>query len=182
MTALEVGTREEAARNGWISMKEGIDIHGHDGWLHKIVNLTCLNEQDLKAANYERSEIWKLFEYKIIAPAKILVITDIFEKYTRHILRKYKKNGYQRIQFRFAYRKFKIYDQEGRYQRDLDSKEFFKFYQKILDEETNHDSERFFGWIECGYKFKEDAFTQSHFRVMCEADWKLLIGFDFVNE
>ena len=44
MTALEVGTREEAARNGWISMKEGIDIHGHDGWLHKIVNLTCLNE------------------------------------------------------------------------------------------------------------------------------------------
>ena len=64
----------------------------------------------------------------------------------------------------------------------MGTKEFFKFYQNILDEVFDNDSERCFGWIECGFKFHDEKITQNRFRVMCESDWKLLVGFDFVNE
>ena len=51
-----------------------------------------------------------MFEQKIVTPLSIFVTADIFEKYTRHILKKYIANGYQRIEIRFGFEVLKIYN------------------------------------------------------------------------
>jgi len=42
---IEIGTKEEASKNGWVSMQEGIDEYGQEKWLEMVVELNCVTPQ-----------------------------------------------------------------------------------------------------------------------------------------
>ena len=42
---IEIGTKEEASKNGWVSMQEGIDEYGQEKWLEMVVELNCFTPQ-----------------------------------------------------------------------------------------------------------------------------------------
>ena len=122
-----------------------------------------------------------MFEGKIVTPGKLFLVADIFQKYSRHILLKYKANGYQRIEVRTSYKLPKVYDQKGNYIRDMGASEFFDTLEKIIDEVSGNQAQLFFGWIICGYKIFDVKVNEEKFRAVCKAKWKLFVGFDFVN-
>ena len=51
--------------------------------------------------------MWEVFMRKIRAPLKILFVKDIFEKFIKHTLLKYIKNGYDRLEIRETYERLK---------------------------------------------------------------------------
>lgn len=59
----------------------------------------------MESLNYKSKHTWNVFESKIRTPLKILFVRDIFEKYSRHMLEKYIKNGYDRVEYRCTYEK-----------------------------------------------------------------------------
>ena len=81
-----------------------------------------------------------------------------------------------------TYKQLDKYDKDGKLVGKTTAKELIQLYQKVFDEVSNNDSELFVGYIECGFKFFDPKVNESNFRTMCEANWKLLVGFDFVNE
>ena len=59
--------------------------------------------------------MWDIFQAKIVTPLKPLYISEIFINYTKHMLLKFKANGYQRVEIRNGYEPLKIYDDEGNF-------------------------------------------------------------------
>jgi len=57
--------------------------------------------------------MWNIFETKVSNFAVLVSALHIFKKYTRHVLLKYIKNGYDRAEFRSFLGKLKEYDFEG---------------------------------------------------------------------
>ena len=78
-------------------MKEGINEMGEEAWLDLLMKLTSFTLQELQEVSFKEREMWDLFQGKIVAPLKAFYISDIFLKYTKHMLLKLKKNGYQRV-------------------------------------------------------------------------------------
>lgn len=64
----------------------------------------------MQTMNYKSKQTWTIFESKIRAPLKIMFVRDIYEKYSKHVLEKYIKNGYDRIEIRCTYEKLYEYD------------------------------------------------------------------------
>lgn len=44
-----------------------------------------------------QKDLWQLFEHKIGSFNILLSALDIFKNYVRHVLRKYIRNGYDRV-------------------------------------------------------------------------------------
>ena len=65
--------------------------------MRKILKLAIFTKEELWEAKGDRTTIWNLFEKKIITPMKIIFVADIYEKYLRYMLNKFKANGYQRL-------------------------------------------------------------------------------------
>ena len=97
LDAFHFGTADEAKTNKWVSMKEGIEKYGEKQWLDIVVGLTCFTKPELASISYQQKEMWELFEKKIRVVIPIMLVEDIFEKYTRHMMQKYRDNGYQRL-------------------------------------------------------------------------------------
>lgn len=77
--------------------KEGKSDEALADYLYSKGSLTQ-EEMESLAGNAE--QFWTPFLTKIFTFDVLLEVQDIFEKYCEYILRKFIKNGYQRIEFR----------------------------------------------------------------------------------
>lgn len=65
-----------------------------------VANLTMLSKEELLVVSGNQHDFWVLFEEKIGNFFILVLALHIFKKYVRHVLLKYIKNGYERIEFR----------------------------------------------------------------------------------
>jgi hypothetical protein len=61
----------------------------------------------------DAKKFWIPFEEKIMRFMDLIQVAHIFKKYSNYILKKYVKNGYDRIEFRALLWSLKEYDSEG---------------------------------------------------------------------
>lgn len=81
----------------------------------------------------QQKDFWDLFEVKISNFFIILEALHIFKKYVLHVLRKYVKNGYNRIEFRALLINLKEYDQNGTLTKIHDKKIFMTAFDEVYD-------------------------------------------------
>lgn len=77
--------------------------------------------------------MWNRFEQKISNFFVLIFSLHIFKKYTKHVLLKYIKNGYDRIQFRALLAQLNQYDEDGNMIKVHDE----KMFMQAFDEEFN---------------------------------------------
>jgi len=58
---------------------------------------------------------WRLFEKKTENFSVLIYARHIFIKYVKHILKKFIKNGYQRVEFRAELVRLSVYDEKGQF-------------------------------------------------------------------
>ncbi len=78
------------------------------------------NREEMKQYTGNQKVIWDAFEVKIGNFFPIYFSLHIFRKYFKHVLIKYAKNGYDRIEFRALLCKFNEYDRDGRLIKEHD--------------------------------------------------------------
>ena len=77
--------------------------------------------------------MWDCFERKISNFFVLVFTLDIFKKYTKHILLKYIKNGYDRVEFRALIVRLKEYDAEGNMVKEHDEKVYMEAFDEMYE-------------------------------------------------
>lgn len=108
-------------------------------------------------------------------------VQDIFEKYCDHILRKYIFNGYQRIEFRALLVGLKEYSPEGKLVAQHDERSFASSFEKVYDKLKLEHPTLTVGFIFFGLKCLSDEENEAILRKVCNLNWKLTVGIDFVQ-
>ena len=75
-----------------------------------------LNKQEMMGFvenKVSKNARWDLFENKISNFFPILAAEHIFKKYVTHCLKKFYRNGYDRIEYRCMLTRLKKYDEDG---------------------------------------------------------------------
>ena len=85
-------------------------FESEDVFLRCVSSITMLNTQELLEMSFVQHEMWDRFEKKISNFFVLVFTLDIFKKYTKHVLLKYIRNGYDRIEFRAFLATLKEYD------------------------------------------------------------------------
>ena len=102
-------------------MQEERKNHASDQDLAELVSsITMLKTKEFQSMSFKQKEMWDRFEQKVGNFFAIIFALHIFKKYTKHILLKYIKNGYDRIEFRAFLPKMKEYDLEGNMVKEHD--------------------------------------------------------------
>ena len=73
-------------------------------------------------------DFWVLFEVKISNFFTLVFATHIFKKYVRHVLLKYIKNGYERMEFRAILSQLNEYDDKGNFIKTHDEGLYMKAF------------------------------------------------------
>ena len=81
-----------------------------------------LLKEELETMSFVQGDMWNRFESKIGNFFVLVFTLDIFKKYTKHILLKYIKNGYDRVEFRALLTKLNEYDENGKFIKEHDEK------------------------------------------------------------
>lgn len=90
-----------------------------DDFIKALSNITLFSQEELIEVCKDKSAAWGLFMKKVSNTAVIIFAAHIFPKYVKHILRKFIRNGYQRIQFRAELVRLSKYDEKGKFLQHL---------------------------------------------------------------
>ena len=78
----------------------------------------------------DKPEVWSTFEKKITNIGTLIYSRDIFVQYVEHILRKFIKNGYQRVEFRAELVKLSEYNCKGHFVGKLNEEEYARYFDE----------------------------------------------------
>ena len=78
---------------------------------------------------------------------------DIFKKYTKHVLLKYIKNGYERVEFRALLAKLNEYDEKGNHVKEHDEKMYMDAFDEVYDEVRKENPNFTAAFVFFGLKF-----------------------------
>ena len=99
--SFKIGPVEQAQKEGWVSFQQLANEMPNQSKAIKFVsNLTMLQREELQVVSGNQHDFWVLFEEKIGNFFILVFALHIFKKYVRHVLLKYIRNGYERIEFR----------------------------------------------------------------------------------
>ncbi len=109
-----IGNAEEAKEKAWVSFPQLAEELPNQRQLIKFVaNITMLSRDELEKVSGNQHDFWVLFEEKICNFFPLVFTLHIFKKYVRHILLKYIKCGYDRVEFRALLCQLTEYDEKG---------------------------------------------------------------------
>lgn len=115
--SFRIGTREEAQRYGWVSMEAGRKMYKREeDFLAAICKIALFDSDELRSVCQGRGkEAWALYEQKVLHSSVIIYSRHLFGHYVRHALRKFIRNGYQRVEFRAQLLRLSLYDAHGKF-------------------------------------------------------------------
>ncbi len=98
---------------------------------------------------------WVPFEAKILRFMKLIQVVHIFRKYSEYILRKFYRNGYNRIEFRALIWELTEYDSDGNVVKTHDESSYCRVFDEAFAEVVKDHPDLSVGFIFFGLK----AFT-----------------------
>jgi hypothetical protein len=112
-----IGTQEEAAKFNWISMVQARKMYKREeDFVEAIAKITIFDAEELKQVSRGKDNAaWTLFEQKSLNSSVLISSRHLFTAYVKHVLRKFVKNGYQRVEFRAELIKLSHYDAHGKF-------------------------------------------------------------------
>ena len=111
---MKVGSEKQAEENGWLNMKQAREkFESEDEFVKKMANFSILSGKEIERMCKKEIPPWDLFENKISNFFTIYELLQIFRSYAEHVMRKYAKNGYDRLEFRAILRELHEYDESG---------------------------------------------------------------------
>ena len=85
-----------------------------------VASLTMITHDEMLKIAGDGATFWPVFEEKISAFFPLLAMRDVFVSYSEYTLRKFIKNGYDRVEFRAFLTKIKTYDEKGAFIKEHD--------------------------------------------------------------
>ena len=134
----------------------------------------------LKSAG-NAAAFWPLFEQKISCFNDLLQISDVFEKYSEYVLRKFIYNGYDRIEFRVFLIELKEYDKDGVFTGTSGDQSFADAFDRAYDRVKQDFPNLTVGFIFLGLKSLSLQQNEAILRKVAELRWKLTVGIDFIQ-
>ena len=150
--------------------------------MRSVASLTMLNREELMGMSFVQKQMWERFESKISNFFVLVFCLDIFKKYTRHMLLKFIRNGYDRIEFRAFLAKLSEYDAEGNLVKEHDEKVFMEAFDEVYEEVRKEHPEFTAGFIFFGLKVFSAEQNEQLFTKICNLNWDKTIGLDFVQQ
>jgi hypothetical protein len=133
--SFKIGPEEQALKEGWVSFQQLADEMPNQRKVVKFVsNLTMLSREELLVVSGNQHEFWVLFEEKICNFFVLVFALHIFKKYVRHVLLKYIKNGYDRIEFRALLCQMNEYDDKGNFVKTHDEGMYMTAFDEVYEE------------------------------------------------
>ena len=112
--SFRMGTKKQAKEEGWVSMPEARkEYPDEEAFVKKVSNITMLSKEEITSLEFSQNARWDVFEQKISNFFAVYFALHIFKKYTRQLLLKYIRNGYDRLEFRAFLGQLVEYDNEG---------------------------------------------------------------------
>lgn len=109
-----MGTAGEAKEGGWLSWAQLREELGEERLVELVSSLTMFTAEEMGVAAGNAKLFWTPFELKITRFNVLLSVQHVFRKYSEHVLRKFYRNGYSRIEFRALLTGLDEYDSQGR--------------------------------------------------------------------
>lgn len=127
-----IGTEEKAKENEWVSFAKLADEFPNQRQLIKFVsNITMLSREELLEVSGRQHDFWVLFEEKISNFFPLVFTLHIFKKYVKHVLLKYIKCGYDRVEFRALLCQLTEYDEKGNFVKVHDEETYMKAFDEM---------------------------------------------------
>lgn len=96
-----------------------------EDFLAAISKITIFDAEELKMiCRGKDNDAWNLFEKKSSNSTVLIYSRHLFTAYVKHMLRKFIRNGYQRVEFRAELLKLSLYDAHGKFVCKLPENEF----------------------------------------------------------
>lgn len=97
--SFRIGTKEEAEKFGWISMpKARKQFKSEEDFIAAVAKITLFDSEEVKTVCQGKDSLaWNLFEQKAEHTHVLIYSKNFFGRYVKHVLRKFIKNGYQRV-------------------------------------------------------------------------------------
>lgn len=87
-----------------------------EDFLAAIAKITIFDSEELQmVCKGKDNAAWNLFEQKSLNFSTLVESRHLFRAYVQHVLRKFIKNGYQRVEFRAELLKLSLYDTNGKF-------------------------------------------------------------------
>lgn len=86
-----------------------------EDFIHALASITIFTAEEMVEVCKDKVAAWGLFEKKVSNTAVLLSARHIFVAFVKHILRKFIKNGYQRVEFRAELTRLTVYGPQGQF-------------------------------------------------------------------
>ena len=111
----------------------------------------------------------------------MLQISNIFERYSEYVLRKFIDNGYDRIEFRVFLIELMEYDEDGVFTGTRGDRSFADTFDRAYDRVRQEFPNLTVGFIFLGLKSLSLEQNEAILRRVAELRWKLTVGIDFIQ-
>ena len=99
-----MGAKDDALKNKWLSMEEvRQQSTSEEEFITSLMGITTFLGHHYEDAKLNKSETWTLFEKKLSNTATLIFCKNIFPHYVKHVLNKFIRNGYQRVELRCTF-------------------------------------------------------------------------------
>ena len=79
-----------------------------------------LQKEELEVVSGKQHDFWVLFEEKIANFFPLMFTLHVYKKYIKHVMLKYIRNGFDRIEFRALLVQLNEYDENGKFVKTHD--------------------------------------------------------------
>jgi len=181
--SFQIGPVEQAQKEGWVSFQQLADEMPNQRKAIKFVsNLTMLQREELQVVSGNQHDFWVLFEEKIGNFFILVFALHIFKKYVRHVLHKYIRNGYERIEFRALLCQLIEYDDKGNFVKKHEEGMFMQAFDEVYFEVVKEHPHFSAAFIFFGLKALTEEKNFEMLDKACSYEWPRMVGIDFVQQ
>lgn len=142
-----------------------------------------MNKQEIEDTFVaDQAVCWDRFENKISHFFPILAAVHLFRKYTVHVLRKFVRNGYTRVEFRALLNCLTEYDETGAIVKTHEEKKYMDVFDEAFEIVKAEFPSLSAGFIFFGLKVLSPIENEKILTTVLEQKWPKTIGIDFVQQ
>ena len=88
-------------------------FESEEAFLKAVTSLTRMTQQEISEIGDSQEKVWEVFEKKYVSFFPLGWSLHISRKYVEYAMRKFIRNGYDRVEFRVSRMNLTEYDEEG---------------------------------------------------------------------
>ena len=157
-------------------------FESEEAFLKAVTSLSRMTQQEISEIGDNQEKVWEVFQAKYVSFFPLEWSLHIFRKYVEYGMRKFIRNGYDRMEFRISRMNLVEYDEEGYVVKEHGQRKFMETVDEAYERVRKDHPDFSLGVIFVGLKFRPLEETEAKLTTVLEHKWEKTVGIDFAQQ